>query len=88
MQTLETYRIVDARGNLLDNDQEFTGLSLQKAERILCNVLNSGADAYIQDEELSPLAVAIVAKFKATPALCDVLRSFQKKRWMLICRQN
>ncbi len=81
MQTLETYRIVDARGNLLDNDQEFTGLTLQKAERILCNVLNSGADAYIQDEELSPLAVAIVAKFKATPALCDVLRSFQKKRW-------
>lgn len=81
MQTLETYRIVDGSGKLLDNDQEFTGLTLQKAEGILCNVINSGADAYMQDEELSPLAAAIVAKFKATPALYDVLRSFQKKRW-------
>lgn len=81
MQTLETYRIVDNSGNLLDNNQEFTGLSLRKAESILCNVLNSGADAYIQDEELSPLASAIVAKFKEAPALYDVLRNFRKKRW-------
>lgn len=81
MQTLETYRIVNGRGKLLDNDPEFTGLTLQKAEGILCNVLNSGADAYMQEEELSPLAAAIVAKFKATPGLYDVLRYFQKKRW-------
>lgn len=81
MQTLETYRIVDDRGNLLDNDQEFTGLSLQRAESILCNVLNSGANAYIQDEELSPLAAAIVAKLKASPDLYDVVRKFKAKAW-------
>lgn len=81
MQTLETYRIVNGRGQLLDNDQDYAGLSLQNAERILCNVLNHGADAYMQDEELSPLAAAIVAKLKASPALYDVVRKFKTKAW-------
>jgi len=81
MQTLETYSIVNGRGTLLDNDQEYAGLTLQNAERILCNVLNSGANAFIQDEELSPLAASILAKLKATPELYVVLRNFQKKGW-------
>lgn len=81
MQTLQTYRLVDAKGNLLDNDTEYTGLTLQKAESILCNVLNHGADAYLQDEELSPLAAAVVAKLKAKPELNEVVRKFKKKAW-------
>lgn len=81
MQTLETYRLVDAEGNLLDNDPDYTGLTLQNAEHILCNVLNHGADAYLQDEDLSPLSAAIVAKLKASPSLYDVVRKFRKKAW-------
>ena len=81
MQTLQRYSIVNTRGRLLDNDSDYAGLTLSNAERILSNVLNHGANAFIQDEELSPLAAKIVANFKAKPELYDVLRTFKKKGW-------
>lgn len=51
IQSSKTYRIVNGRGSVID---ELTGLSLEQAERCLCNCLNHGANAYLQDE-LTPL---------------------------------
>lgn len=81
MQTLQTYRVVNSRGNLLDNDPDFKGLTLSQAERILCKVLNCGANAYIQEEELSEIAAIIEAGLKANPSLLEVVAWFRKKHW-------
>lgn len=50
-QASKTYRIVNGRGSVID---QLVGLSLDQAEHALCNCLNHGANAYLQDE-LTPL---------------------------------
>lgn len=46
--TRMTYRIVDESGNNIDG---LVGLSLDKAEAMLCRLLNYDVDAYLQDEQ-------------------------------------
>lgn len=75
---MQTYRIVDGKDNVVD---DLVGLNLANAERVLCNVLNHGEDAYLQEEDPSEVELVIRASRAERPGLTDVIRSYRQKGW-------